>query len=309
MNSRESRFFTPPAVPKVDLHVTSLYGGGECPSQYDGHTTDGREVYVRYRGGRLTIHVVLSAGEEPASSEKILDVIVGPPLDGALSSQQLVSLTGIQVDEPQTTPEVEDESDLSGATKFWRGLGISATKDGMTAFIARVHKSFPQCEIREVFWSESRERQTRKLTADKVATKSALEVVLGPDCPKINLGLPLLEYNFRGYDLPGNDARLSKKVGRAIETIGSRDCVIKIQHVHVSSKFETHDNLARNWLERFDKSVDAAFPATIYLPFDLATGTTVSQEPLILHDDPRIADWLRETPDRFRYVSNGMGFR
>lgn len=40
---------------KLDLDLAKISGGGSCPTQFFGETLDGREVYVRYRGGQLSV--------------------------------------------------------------------------------------------------------------------------------------------------------------------------------------------------------------------------------------------------------------
>ena len=118
---RTNRFFTPPNVSKVDLRVTSLRGGGACPSQFWGLTPDGREVYIRYRNGYLSIDVAEKQGQEAPFNGGVLKVQIGPALDGELSAEQLISLTGLKVDvldEGQVSAEAESERDLSGAITF-----------------------------------------------------------------------------------------------------------------------------------------------------------------------------------------------
>jgi len=45
----------PPEKPIVVAEVTSF--GGACPTQLEGKTEDGKEVYARYRGGRLRVEI------------------------------------------------------------------------------------------------------------------------------------------------------------------------------------------------------------------------------------------------------------
>src|SRR5690242_19288708 len=82
-----SRYFTPPSVQPLHLHLARLEGGGHAPAQFFGETHDGREVYVRYRGGGLSVTVT---NESDTGGETcILDVAIGPPLHGVLSIGQL----------------------------------------------------------------------------------------------------------------------------------------------------------------------------------------------------------------------------
>lgn len=76
---------------------------------------------MRYRNGYLSIDVAEKQGEEVAYNGEVLDVHIGPPLDGELSAQQLIALTGLKADalnEGQVSAETESERDLSGATTF-----------------------------------------------------------------------------------------------------------------------------------------------------------------------------------------------
>jgi len=315
MAQGQDRYFTPPKVPKIDLHVISLHGGGACPSQYWGHTPDGREVYVRYRGGNLTIDIAASPGEEAGLRGGILNVRLGPPLDGTLSAEQLIALTGLRVDDRLPGFEFGPERDLSGATTFWRDPGISATKDGAIAFLAELWDTFPDCEVREISFSEAQELDVRQLAIGEVPGEPGLEIVLGPGCPTVHLGFSLFKFDFRGFGGPGEDARLSESAGRAVETVGSRDCELKYLYLMLSSKFKTGDARARGWLERLDERIDTAFPVTTYAPHDLATGAAVSAQPFVSQDDPRIARWVAGSSGRYRYVGPDllggptMGFR
>jgi hypothetical protein len=62
-----------------------------CPSQWEGRTTDGRWVYVRYRWGRLRIGV----GEtlDAAIDNEIFVRKLGDDLDGRLSYGELKAAT------------------------------------------------------------------------------------------------------------------------------------------------------------------------------------------------------------------------
>lgn len=54
--------------------------GTICPSQWDGETSDGKEVYIRYRWGNLTVTVAMAI----TVREKI-----GQDGDGFLTDSQL----------------------------------------------------------------------------------------------------------------------------------------------------------------------------------------------------------------------------
>jgi hypothetical protein len=70
-----------------------------CPSQWEGQTIHGGTVYVRYRGGRLTVHI----GEIGAS---VLDTVKsgvifyegvhGDDLDGSIQWEMVEYITGLE---------------------------------------------------------------------------------------------------------------------------------------------------------------------------------------------------------------------
>lgn len=72
------------------------------PAQWEGRTTDGRFVYVRYRWGWL--QVGFGATLEEAYDDETIDVQLGGDVDGVLSYEQLIAATQGQVEWPPRTP-------------------------------------------------------------------------------------------------------------------------------------------------------------------------------------------------------------
>ncbi|MDF0597930.1 hypothetical protein [Psychromarinibacter halotolerans] len=289
----------------MDLHVTSLRGGGACPSQYWGQTHDGREVYIRYRGGFLSVDVAEEPGEEVLYDGGFLDIELGPPLDGELSVRQLIALTGLKVDELdgfQVSAEREAERDLSGATTFWSAIGISATNEGAEQFLSVLWREFPDCQLFENIWSQPRGRKKRPLWPGETPKEAILEIMLGAGCPKISLHYSRFKYDFPGYGSPEDNSRFSQEARREVETVGSIGCEVKYDSLRISSEFRTDDTLARTWLERLDQKLDACFPEIEYSPHDLATGEITAGEAIKTQDDPEITKWVQVASNRFRYI-------
>lgn len=302
---RKNRFFTPPDVPKVDLRVTSLRGGGACPSQYWGQTPDGREVYIRYRNGYLSIDVAEKQGDKAPYNGGVLDVHIGPPLDGVLSAKQLIALTGLKVDmldEGQVSEETESERDLSGATTFWSAIGISATKAGAEQFLSVLWREFADCQLFEISWSQPGGRKKRLLWPGETPKDAVLEVVLGAGCPEISLQYASFKYDFPGYGRPDHLFPTSQEVRSEVEMVGSVGCEFKYDRLSISSEFHTDDAVARTWLEKLDDKLDACFPEVEYIPHDLATGEIIEGKALKAQDDPEITKWLQGASNRFRYI-------
>ncbi len=303
MGPRKNRYFTPPEVPKIDLHVASLRGGGACPSQYWGSTSDDREVYIRYRGGNLTIDVASQPGEKARKDDNVLDVQLGPPLDGSISIGQLMTLSGLRVSHRPDHQVSFEERDLSGATTFWETLGLSATKAGAENLLATLWHEFPNFQVSEVSWSHPTGREERPLADGEKPSETLLELTLGSGSPNIFLSYSRFKYDSPGFGRSDADSRHSVEVGREIENVGGFACEVKYENLRISSEFPTEDALSRTWLEQLDRILDTLFPEVEYTAVDLTTGVSVADKPLKTQDDPAICEWVRAKPNRFRYIT------
>lgn len=67
-----------------------------CPAQWEGKTTDGKMIYVRYRWGLLTIEVSLKPSDDifdALDGAEVFNQQIGAGLDGHLTYQELKSST------------------------------------------------------------------------------------------------------------------------------------------------------------------------------------------------------------------------
>lgn len=62
-----------------------------CPSQWDAKTADGREVYIRYRWGYLSVRVA-GEGRDAVSGKEVLGRQVGDAMDGMMDDNELKAL-------------------------------------------------------------------------------------------------------------------------------------------------------------------------------------------------------------------------
>jgi hypothetical protein len=134
-----SRYFTPPKLASLNLDLARLAGGGYAPAQFFGETHDGREVYIRYRGGNFSVTL---ANEPGVADDTCVDERIGPPLHGGISIAQLCNYFGITINgarPPLPTPEEmlrEGCRDLSGLTTFydvWLSSGLDTQKRLLSA--------------------------------------------------------------------------------------------------------------------------------------------------------------------------------
>ena len=301
MPKKPSNFFTPPRVPRVNLHIASIWGG---PTHFRGETPDKRDVYIRYRGGYLSIDVATQPGSTVSDRVKLLNIQLGPPLDYSMSLKTLVALTGVLVDEGNATfPLAEDEElDFSGATTYWRAYRFSTTRTGAAALLSTCSREFPGCELFEVTYTAQWERKRTVLKPGVVPKSSCLELLFGKDGPTVSLDCRAFDNSMSGYGGHGDDETLSSKAGRKIETVGSRDCALKFDNLSLFSEFLTDDVHAREILKRMDTILEFSFPLTEYTSHDLASGSAVTGDVEYHYDDPAIPEWVHAFPNRFRSV-------
>ncbi|GLS20705.1 hypothetical protein GCM10007874_37220 [Labrys miyagiensis] len=100
---------------------------------------DDCEVYCRYRGGNLSVHIAAHPGEEAYAGDALLEAVIGPYLHGGLSLGQLCRYAGITINgyapPLPTAVEILKEGllDLSGETTFL-DLGVICTHPSAIEF-------------------------------------------------------------------------------------------------------------------------------------------------------------------------------
>lgn len=92
------------SMPKFPIVVTKVEQTcGACPSQWDGQTSDNRQIYIRYRWGFLGISVgeIGDTSEFAAvSGREVFGLAHGDGLDGVLSYDELKELTRREISWP-----------------------------------------------------------------------------------------------------------------------------------------------------------------------------------------------------------------
>jgi hypothetical protein len=131
-----------PHVRQIDLDLTEISGGGSCPSQFECTTSDGQDVYIRYRGGSLRIDV---------GDRVVYEETIGPFLHGDILIEQISELVGLTVNGRRLSLPAEEFasrkmhanlSNFSGRTLYWdRWVHSSAV--GMDLFVDRIKEAFP----------------------------------------------------------------------------------------------------------------------------------------------------------------------
>ena len=106
------------------------------PAQFEGRTIDGRPVYIRYRGGQLSVRCgdVGHAGNI-YDVEPLLDASIGPPFDGYIDLEQACELTGITLKgKPFEHSPTSGPRDWTGHTTYWE-RHVKTTRQGAQVFV------------------------------------------------------------------------------------------------------------------------------------------------------------------------------
>ncbi len=324
-----SRYFTPPRAEPLDLDLARLNGGGYAPAQFFGETHDGREVYVRYRGGQFSVHVANEPGSDALGGGTCLvDTTIGPPLDGGISIEQVCNYFGITINgtcPPMSTPEQMLHNgcrDLSCATTFY-DVWLSSTFDPQKRFLTAALTALPAATWIEPVLDGFTVKGLRicpsveslasdhsyivlggSLIAEAVASLSP-EWLAGCDLAGgtvIRLRTCGFQYPVRKY---GNDdaVRVHGATGKVISVAGQvDDCAYGSFSLH--AQFRCDDAKQRARVEQVDRLLDEFFPAYEVAYFDLLTGEREPDEGFIMHFDPNVVDWVDARPDRWLHVLN-----
>lgn len=74
----------------------------KSPSQWEGRTSDGRQIYVRYRWGQLTIGIGNTIDEAVRSESNLFKKQIGGMRDGDLDYVKLRTVTDGLIEWPES---------------------------------------------------------------------------------------------------------------------------------------------------------------------------------------------------------------
>lgn len=82
---------------------------GACPSQWEGELVDGRQLYIRYRWGYLSVRVSDGPTDNAVGGEEIFGQEVGDDLDGCMTTEEMQKHTKGVIDWVRTSVSYENE--------------------------------------------------------------------------------------------------------------------------------------------------------------------------------------------------------
>lgn len=319
-----SHFHTPELPAPLNLDLASLAGGGAAPSQFYGKTQDGQDVYVRYRGGWISLRIGKRAGEDALATPPLIDAKVGPDFDGCLSLHQFCRHFGVRVNgalPAETDKAALRYTDLSGQTTYWRSDLPQVTHQTSRALLAACQRALPDAlMVQPVLDEKFRVLRLQAVTPAQVQA-ATIWLVQGAKRPEDiptdpseyvlpQRGQIQINIHYRGWQWPGLrqhqgiHAQACKDLGRALLVPSALDATgntaLPLESFHLKADFETKDTGTRQMLLTLAKALAGCMPVTTLEHVDLRTGAVVEtlQQPL----DPLVARWVQAQTDRWIYV-------
>ena len=314
-------FHTPKLPKALGLDLAELTGGGSFPSQFYGQTHDGRDVYARYRGGTLRVHVGKQLGDDALRcGDCILEEEIGPPFDGAMSLSQFCDNFGVTVNgsvPAETDPEAHRYKDLTGQTTFWDAHVSRVTVETSRKFVGRAWSCFPNALLVKAVTDSQFSLERLQLTTPSTIDTLCVWMVDGPSLtseikthpteyilPKSGQLQISISYSAWKYPVPkytGQVKIAEQALNKVLYVAGERDTPDKhalcTDSLSFHAAFPTEDRGSRASLERLSELLRQELPQTIVDRIDLATGQIVGQltRPL----DPVIVRWCATEPHRW----------
>lgn len=318
---RRIGFHTPELPAPLGLDLATLDGGGSCPSQFEGKTHDGLDVYVRYRGGTLRIYVGDKPGVEAfRDGTCILEADIGPPFDGSMSLTQFCTNFGVTIngDIPaETDPDAHRYKDLSGRTTFWYADLSKITIDTARKIISEAWSSLPNALlVKPIISKEYKLERLEPTTPERIDT-SYVWLIDGPSLmteidtspkeyilPKADQLQISIHFSSWQYPSPMYTSRLSQAVeelGRTFFVPGERNMPKELElttdSLSLGARFPKEDQGKRDALTRLGKTISQQLPVTTLERVDLATGNSIDRFDTPL--DPVIVNWCNSGVDRW----------
>ncbi len=316
-------FFTPPRLRPLNLDVVSLGGGGVSPAQFDGRTSDGRNIYCRYRGGWLSVHLSQEPGGEAYGGTTLLEANIGPGLHGALSLGQLCRYAGITI--AGRSPPMPSQSviakngllDLSGDTTFL-DLGIESTEATALKLYDDIVNLIPDV-IGAQQDGPQRQYSLCRTSADAIGWRLALLRPVAPALmteggwpiesvevenvgPRMVLGLvqhgayrPSFRPLIYSYSY---DQRLTSAAGQPLQMMRAAGG-LPVDNLLMQLSFPTGDAHGRDLATDIYRVVTECYPVERVLAFDLSNHERIPEKDSLRLLDPQIMEWVKGQEHRW----------
>lgn len=317
-------FHTPELPAPLGLDLPKLRGGGSCPSQFYGETHDGLDVYVRYRGGSLRVHVGYEPGDDALRDGNcILDADIGPPFDGSMSLTQFCANFGVTVNgiiPEETDPDAHRYANLTGQTTFWKAHLNRITIDTARKIVAKAWSAFPNALLVKPITNNKFKLERLELTTPERIDTRHVWLIDGPSLlteidinsedgilPKSNQLQVSIAFSSWQYPAPKYTSQLrqaEEELGQAFFVPGERnmpnEIALATDALSLSASIPKEDQVKRDALASLGEMISQQLPVTQLERIDLTTGKHIDyiDRPI----DPVITNWCNSSADRWTAV-------
>jgi hypothetical protein len=315
MYAQAIMFFTRPTLTPLGMDLREISGGGSCPAQFSGRTVDERPIYIRYRGGRFSIHGGDVGAPDHTTPTVLLDAVIGPPLHGAMLLEQACDLAGLTVrgerlvlseDKRLAAAEEEWIMDWSGRSTYWvRDLAV--TEDAGRRFIEALARAISEPVFLKLTWEQRGSRFCRQY---RMATEydggpigfgpdqQYLEALLSRDHATISemkaAFAHILQFSGRWKDPLYTNQGYATRFGRPISFADGR------LSGRMETEFATADPRGQAFVQTIIEVADAHFPNHFEL-VDLWTGAIIGTVDYPAWYSLDLLAWAQAASDRYLY--------
>ncbi|GIT93321.1 hypothetical protein JANAI62_37280 [Jannaschia pagri] len=320
-------FHTPELPDPLGLDLAKLHGGGSCPSEFYGETHDGLDVYVRYRGGTLRVHVAHEPGDDALDDgECILEAEIGPPFDGTMSLTQFCTNFGVTVEggiPEETDPEAHLYANLTGQTTFWKVHLHRITIETSRKIVDKARSAFPNALLVKPIYVKPEPHEGLVLDRVELTTPEKLDtasvyLIDGPSLltdievspgegilPKSGQLQISASFSSWQYSLEHHMALLpmaEKELGQTFYVPGKQKDLPKeieliTDSLNMSASFTKDDETTRGKLASLGEAISQLIPPTNLERIELETGNRIDyiDRPI----DPVVVEWCKSGQNRW----------
>lgn len=314
-------FHTPELPEPLDLDLAKLRGGGSCPSQFYGETHEGLDVYVRYRGGTLRVHVANAPGDDALrDGDCILEADIGPPFDGSMSLTQFCTNFGVTVDgivPDETDPAAHRYANLTGQMTFWKANLSQITIETARRIVGKAWSIFPNALLVKPVTNEKFKLERLEFTTPERIDTLSVWLIDGPSLltdieispedyvlpskDQLQISISFSSWQYPAPKYTSQQREAEKELKRKFYVPGEKnmpkDIELATDSISLSACFPKEDQTTKNALTRVGEAIAQILPLTNLERIDLATREPIDvlKRPI----DPMILDWCNSGEDRW----------
>lgn len=325
-------FYTRPKIVPQNIDLIRLDGGGSYPSQFNGITSNGRDLDIYYRDGWLKAYVTFPNQPEVIDQpvyEELINQKIGPWYHGNILKEQVCDLLGLTLF--GTTPSLTEDDrlaasdehdwnfDWSGRTTYW-DEDLHVTKAGGEHFVDALRAEFQDLRILDVQYTESRQHpgltgSKRQFVQRNTISRCNHTAMLGINPNLERLDTLLQSYNSRftdcraafdhviefGFDWdrrPDQEIRFFAGYNsKFFDAFGASAIVADRSAGLIRGEFATDDSRSAEYVARLYEVINSCF--TRRAAFVDPDGTVLQLFDTDSLNSLDLVEWCRQSPNHY----------